>query len=372
MAPLLLFGAAVGGAAMFLFDPSHGRRRRARIRDQVTHARTDMRDFVDAGTRDLKNRRTALLSRTRALLRRRKAGDSVLAERVRSKMGRYVAHPGAIEVFAVDGDVMLRGSILAHEHGDLLDAVQGVSGVKHVHDELSVYETADGISELQGELQRRGEHAGPWQGKWAPGPRLLASAGAMTLALYALHRYGLMRLLTLTAGAAFLMRTATNKPFRTLAGKAGARGIDIQKTIHIDAPIEEVYRFLANYENFPMFMRHVRSVQLLPEGRSHWIVAGPLNAPVEWDAFTLRYEPDRYIEWSTVAGSPVEHAGTICLGSMGDGTTHVHVRMSYNAPAGALSHVIAKLFGADPKSEMDEDLLRLKRALETGREAVVG
>ena len=116
-----------------------------------------------------------------------------------------------------------------------------------------------------------------------------------------------------------------------------------------------------------LIMRNVRSVQVLPDGHSHWVVAGPLNAPVEWDAFTLRSEPDRMIEWSTVAGSPVEHEGTICLGSMGDGTTHVHIRMSYNPPAGALGHIIARLFGADPKSEMDEDLMRLKSRLETGK-----
>ena len=73
------------------------------------------------------------------------------------------------------------------------------------------------------------------------------------------------------------------------------------------------------------------------------------------------------IEWSTIVGSPVEHAGTIKLDSTGDGTTRVHIRMSYNPPAGALGHVVAKLFGADPKSEMDEDLMRLKNALEKTR-----
>jgi len=44
----------------------------------------------------------------------------------------------------------------------------------------------------------------------------------------------------------------------------------------------------------------------------------------------------------------------------------VDIRLSYNPPGGAIGHVVAKLFGADPKSEMDEDLRRLKTALETG------
>jgi uncharacterized membrane protein len=42
--------------------------------------------------------------------------------------------------------------------------------------------------------------------------------------------------------------------------------------------------------------------------------------------------------------------------------------MTYNPPGGAFGHVIAKLFGADPKTELDEDLMRLKSFLETGIE----
>jgi uncharacterized membrane protein len=41
--------------------------------------------------------------------------------------------------------------------------------------------------------------------------------------------------------------------------------------------------------------------------------------------------------------------------------------MAYRPPAGALGHTIAKLFGADPKREMDDDLLRLKSLLERGQ-----
>jgi len=43
--------------------------------------------------------------------------------------------------------------------------------------------------------------------------------------------------------------------------------------------------------------------------------------------------------------------------------------MSYNPPAGAAGHVVASLFGADPKTEMDEDLMRLKAFFETGKPA---
>jgi hypothetical protein len=36
-------------------------------------------------------------------------------------------------------------------------------------------------------------------------------------------------------------------------------------------------------------------------------------------------------------------------------------------PAGALGHVVARIFGADPKTKLDADLLRLKCFLESGK-----
>jgi uncharacterized membrane protein len=39
--------------------------------------------------------------------------------------------------------------------------------------------------------------------------------------------------------------------------------------------------------------------------------------------------------------------------------------MSYNPVVGALGHAVASIFGADPKSEMDDDLMRMKSMIET-------
>jgi uncharacterized membrane protein len=49
-----------------------------------------------------------------------------------------------------------------------------------------------------------------------------------------------------------------------------------------------------------------------------------------------------------------------------DGGTRVSVELSYIPPAGAFGHAVATMFGADPKSEMDADLLRMKSMIETG------
>jgi uncharacterized membrane protein len=95
-------------------------------------------------------------------------------------------------------------------------------------------------------------------------------------------------------------------------------------------------------------------------------VYGPLVAPVEWDSVVTQVVPDQFIAWCTTPGSPVRHAGRVHFQDEADGT-RVQVEMSYNPPAGALGHVVAALFGADPKKEMDEDLMRTKALVETGR-----
>ena len=364
MVPLFVIAAAAGGAAVYFYDPELGRRRRARLRDQAARAQSNVRHTLDAGKRDLVNRAEVIKGRARAWFSPRKGTDDVLAQRVRSKMGRYVAHPSAIEVSADAGEVTLTGSILAHEHDDLIEAVSQVPGVRDVLDRLSIYETAEGISELQGGRDRRSPRSSV-QASWAPATRVAACAAGTTLALYAL-RGGFRGLLFGTAGALLVLRSTTNKPLRTLAGKSEDGAVDIQKTLQINAPIDQVFEYLANYENFPQFMRNVRSVDTQADGRSHWVVAGPAGSSVEFDSYLTELEPNSLIAWSSVEGSPVRTSGTIRFASENEGT-RVHIRMSYSPPAGVLGHVVAKLFGADPKAELDQDLLRLKSMLETGK-----
>jgi uncharacterized membrane protein len=183
-----------------------------------------------------------------------------------------------------------------------------------------------------------------------------------------LHGLRNRSLLCLGLGSVLAARAATNMEIRRLFGWGGRRSIEFMKTMHIAAPLEQVFEFWQNFENFPQFMRNVRSVHRNADGSWHWEVAGPLGARVQWDALLTRLEPNRLIAWSTVPGAPVAHAGQVRFQSEGDGT-RLQIEMGYNPAGGAFGHVVASLFGADPKSEMDEDLARLKAYFETGKPA---
>jgi uncharacterized membrane protein len=110
----------------------------------------------------------------------------------------------------------------------------------------------------------------------------------------------------------------------------------------------------------------VRDVRQLPDNRSHWVVAGPAGVPVQWTAEVTRVIPGELIEWRSISDSDVRHEGEVHFVGTTDGGTRISVRLAYIPPAGAFGHAVATMFGADPKSEMDADLLRMKSMIETG------
>jgi uncharacterized membrane protein len=63
----------------------------------------------------------------------------------------------------------------------------------------------------------------------------------------------------------------------------------------------------------------------------------------------------------------VHTEGVVRFAPASDGGTRISIHMHYSPPAGVLGHGLARVFGADPKSEMDDDLVRLKSLLEIGK-----
>jgi osmotically-inducible protein OsmY len=84
------------------------------------------------------------------LLTRERVPDAVVAERVRSRVGHVVSHPGSIEIAAQDGRVTLAGPALTRELDPLLRKVARVRGVTAVENKLDLHEEAGSVPGLQG------------------------------------------------------------------------------------------------------------------------------------------------------------------------------------------------------------------------------
>jgi uncharacterized membrane protein len=362
----LLVGGALGALAMYFLDPAQGRRRRARTRDQLLHAAKRANEAGRVTARDTAQRAQGVIAEAKRLFTHEDVGDEALAHRVRAALGRVVSHSHALEVFVDRGHVDLSGPILADEVRNLLQAVRDVRGVRGVSDHLTVHQSAEGISALQGGVPRTGRRFELLQDRWSPAARLLTGALGTGLMLRSLGAGGVRGSLLGAAGAGLLARSVTNKDLAALVG-LGGRGITVEKRIDVKAPPEQVFEFWTDYQNFPRFMANVKDVQRVAEGRSRWTVAGPAGVPVHWTAEVSRVITNRLIEWRAMAGSQVRHDGGVRFEPANGGGTRITVQLRYFPPAGEFGHAIAALFGADPKTEMDADLLRMKTMIETGR-----
>jgi hypothetical protein len=208
----LTFGAGLGlgTGLMYLLDPDRGRRRRALLRDKGAWALRKTGDCIEVTAHDLRNRAQGI---THIHSSSEPVDDRIVAERVRSKLGRVVAHPGAIEVNALNGAVTLSGPILVEEMSELLKCVNGVRGVKQVINNLEAHEQADNHPALQGGRERQGAHFEFFQENWSPAARVLAGAAGASLAAY-----GGVRRDALGAGLLLLTRGITNTGIQRLAG----------------------------------------------------------------------------------------------------------------------------------------------------------
>jgi uncharacterized membrane protein len=143
--------------------------------------------------------------------------------------------------------------------------------------------------------------------------------------------------------------------------------IRVEKSIALNCEPQECYAMWHNFENLPRFMRHLESVQLTGENRSHWVAKAPAGMRVEWNAEVTHDEPNALIAWRSLKNADVENAGAVRFIAHPSGRgTIVSVKMQYKPPAGAIGATIAKIFGEEPELQVREDLRRFKQVMETG------
>ena len=204
--------------------------------------------------------------------------------------------------------------------------------------------------------------------------RLVSLVGGSALALYGLRRGSKVGYTLAAAGLGLAARGATGHcgvygamKVNTAPPEPEATTVDVKAVITIGRPPEEIYRFWRNFENLPRFMDHLESVTVDEDGTSHWVAKAPLGRSVSWDAEIMEEEPATHICWRSLPGSQIMNDGMVIFKQAPGGRgTEVHVTLTYQPPAGQLGRAIALMTGEEPKMQIKNDLLRLKRLLETG------
>lgn len=145
------------------------------------------------------------------------------------------------------------------------------------------------------------------------------------------------------------------------------RGLKFEESITILRDRKDLYAFWRRLEQLPKIMRHLDSVTVLDDTRSHWVAKGPAGLKVEWDAEICTDVPGELISWRAIGDSIVDTAGSVHFrDAPGNRGTEIFVVLRYDVPGGRLADAIARLFGSSPEQEMHDDLRRFKQTIEAG------
>ena len=139
----------------------------------------------------------------------------------------------------------------------------------------------------------------------------------------------------------------------------------VQESIEVQAPLQEVFTYWSNLENFPQIMSNIEEVRVAGD-TSHWKVKGPLGKTVEFDARTTEMSPEHGIAWNSTNDNDVETSGQVRFEEVAEGRTRIDVTMNYSdPPGGRVGEVVADAI-SNPEREMREDLENFARQVERG------
>jgi len=142
-----------------------------------------------------------------------------------------------------------------------------------------------------------------------------------------------------------------------------------QEYIDVMTDAQTCYEKWVCFEDFPRFMKHVRSVTPLGANMWHWIVDGPLGKTIEWDAVMDGNEPNRIISWHSVGENDIGTEGVITFQEIAPSLTRITSSIQFETPAGPLGELIAGMF-SNPSQMVKEDLRNFKDLMESNRFAV--
>ena len=142
--------------------------------------------------------------------------------------------------------------------------------------------------------------------------------------------------------------------------------VHVTKAMTINKSQAELYEFWRNFENLPIFMRHLESVTTTGDRTSHWKAKAPLGQTIEWDAELTSEVPNEKIGWKSLDGAFIPNSGVVEFLPTRERGTELKVTMTYEIPGGKVGEWIAWALGEEPSIQIAEDLRRFKSLMETG------
>lgn len=203
-----------------------------------------------------------------------------------------------------------------------------------------------------------------------PSERWLSVFGGSALAILSLARRGPLTIPALLGSSYLLYRGLTghcsiNNALNINRTGPERRTITVQKSVTVNKPVDEVYRFWQEYDYLGRSMRQVQQAHAETGGPGHTLARLFNQAGLEWDAEVVAERENHSVTFQSNPDAGVPHNGAVYfLEAPGGRGTEVRLFLEYT-PTG-LTAVLAKLFYEVTAQQLKETLRRFKQIIEAG------
>jgi uncharacterized membrane protein len=147
----------------------------------------------------------------------------------------------------------------------------------------------------------------------------------------------------------------------------GKGDVYVERTMEIEAPIDHVFEFFANPENYLRISDVITNIELLGDGRFAKSIS-MAGVPVRFEERFTCVDKNQCLETRSTTNSPIRYFKQMRFEQVGEHHTRMHIHFCYSPPGGELGNSMAAMFGLDAQSLLTDLFMRAKNFLETGRE----
>jgi uncharacterized membrane protein len=154
---------------------------------------------------------------------------------------------------------------------------------------------------------------------------------------------------------------------RGVTGERIADIPEVQRSITIRKPAEELYRFWRDPQNLSKIMGRFVEVTKISDDRTHWQVRAPFGLHMEWETQIVEDRPGEVLRWESLGIAQMANEGEVRFRpAPKDWGTETTFRFRFEPPGGRAGSIAARRLGLVPRVLTEKALRRFKSLAETG------
>lgn len=208
--------------------------------------------------------------------------------------------------------------------------------------------------------------------------RVMSAVLGGTLVLLGLGRRSLSGAAAALAGAGLIYRGVSGRchvyqaldintaapEARRHEGRLGADEPEVERSITIERPADELYRRWRDPETTARVMGFFADVQPGADGTLRWSAQGPFGRTLTWETRIVEERENELIRWESLPGGQLASQGSVRFRpAPGDLGTEVKLRIRFHPPGGALGSAVARFMGGLVPNAIAGKALRFFKSL---------